>query len=127
MVLLLSEVENAGWEWLLVAPRYRLNPDVIWVERPDGSSRLIHLDRNICGLDSSSTLLLHAILQDGAEGATQALTARSSRDPAVVRGEVEDFLGQLAGVAAHPRPTADARRPGAAAPRRSALPAAGSK
>jgi hypothetical protein len=77
--------------------RYRLHPDVVWIARPDGSSRLMHMSANVCAIDAESSALLTSILEAGPEGAASALAVRARLGEAEARDEVDDFIAGLRG------------------------------
>ena len=74
---------------------YELHPEVVWVARPDASSRLLHLDGNTCGLDAGSTSLLHAILQHGVGRSSADLAARAAIPADDARHDVLAFVSDL--------------------------------
>lgn len=74
---------------------YRLHPDVVWIPRPDGSSRLMHMGGSICAIDSATTGLLTAILKLGPECAVSELAARCGIADSQVCDDILAFLSDL--------------------------------
>jgi hypothetical protein len=72
-----------------------LHPDVLWVERPDGSARLLHLDGNTCLLDPESASLFRSILERGVDRSSSDLASSCSADLAKVRADVGAFVVEL--------------------------------
>src|SRR5215469_14162560 len=74
---------------------FSLDPDVVWVDRPDGSVRLIHLGGNTCSLDAASACLLRSILEHGIDHATADLLSSCSVDSHEARADVQCFVAVL--------------------------------
>ncbi|ETW95078.1 MAG: hypothetical protein ETSY1_32115 [Candidatus Entotheonella factor] len=74
---------------------YRLHPDVVWIARPDGSARLMHMSANVCAIDADAAALLKSVLDMGAEHAATELAANEEIDEAEAREEVQDFIAEL--------------------------------
>jgi hypothetical protein len=76
-------------------PLYQMHPDVVWVERPDGSSCLLHMSANACRLDAHSTQLLKSILEFGLERSILDLAEHFDVDEQDVRDDVSIFIADL--------------------------------
>ena len=74
---------------------YELHPDVVWIERPDGSVRLMHMSANVCAMDAESAALLTSIIEMGPEHSVSALADQDEIDEAEAREEVQDFIADL--------------------------------
>ncbi len=74
---------------------YQLHPDVVWIARPDGSARLMHMSANVCAIDAESTALLTSILELGPERSASELAARDAIDEGEAREDVKDFIADL--------------------------------
>ena len=74
---------------------YRLHPDVVWIARPDGSSRLMHMSANVCALDEASTAWLRAILAVGPRSAAAEVAARHGVETAQVEADMRAFVRDL--------------------------------
>ena len=74
---------------------YQLHPDVVWIARPDGSTRLMHMSANVCAIDAESTALLTSIIETGAERSASELASRFEIDYSDAREDVEDFITGL--------------------------------
>lgn len=74
---------------------YQLHPDVVWIGRPDGSARLMHMSANVCAIDADSATLLTSIIEVGPERSASALAAQEEIDEAEAREEVQDFIADL--------------------------------
>src|SRR5438128_10412517 len=74
---------------------YQLHPDVVWIARPDGSARLMHMSANVCAIDVDSTALLTSIIEVGPERTALELAARCDIDQAEARADVQDFITDL--------------------------------
>jgi len=74
---------------------FSLHPDVVWVDRPDGSVRLIHLAGNTCSLDAASAGLLRSILEHGIGRATTNLISSCCVHPREARTDVHSFAAAL--------------------------------
>ena len=77
------------------ATAYQLHPDVVWIARPDGSTRLMHMSANVCAIDAESTALLTSIIETGAERSASELASRFEIDYSDAREDVEDFITGL--------------------------------
>lgn len=77
------------------ATGYQLHPDVVWIGRPDGSARLMHMSANVCAIDAESAALLKSIIEVGPERSAAELAAQESIDEAEAREEVQDFIVDL--------------------------------
>lgn len=77
------------------ATGYQLHPDVVWIARPDGSTRLMHMSANVCAIDAESTALLASIIEVGPERSASELAARCEVDEAAAREDVGDFITGL--------------------------------
>lgn len=73
----------------------RMHPDVVVVERPDGTSWLLHMSANTLRLDLDSTELLKSILARGAEASARELAQRFEIAEAEVRRDVDEFVRDL--------------------------------
>ena len=74
---------------------YQLHPEVVWIARPDGSARLMHMSANVCAIDADSTVLLTSILERGLERSATELAAREAIDVGEARQDVRDFVADL--------------------------------
>src|SRR5215469_5657277 len=74
---------------------FSLHPDVVWVDRPDGSVRLIHLDGNTCSLDAASASLLRSILKHGIDHATADLISSFSVHSHEAHADVQCYVAVL--------------------------------
>jgi hypothetical protein len=74
---------------------YQLHPEVVWIPRPDGSARLMHMSANVCAIDAGSVQLLKSIFDLGPDGAADALAREDQIEREEARGEVEDFITSL--------------------------------
>src|SRR4051812_19598878 len=77
------------------APRYGLHPDVVWIERPDGSAHLMHMSFNVCAIDSAASMLLKDIVGAGAETAAARLAGQEGITIEDARADVIDFIASL--------------------------------
>jgi hypothetical protein len=77
------------------ATELRMHPDVVVVERPDGTSWLLHMSANTLRLDLDSTQLLQSILARGADGSARELAQRYEMDEEEVRRDVAAFVRDL--------------------------------
>ncbi|HUN44146.1 MAG TPA: lasso peptide biosynthesis B2 protein [Acetobacteraceae bacterium] len=75
--------------------RYRLHPDVVWIERPDGSVHLMHMSANVCAIDAEAAALLRAIFAVGPAPAAAELAARDGMPAVEAETEVADFIRSL--------------------------------
>jgi Transglutaminase-like superfamily len=75
--------------------RYEMHPDVLWIERPDGTSCLVHMDGNTSRVDALSTEILHGILAVGSEAAAIQTAERYNKALDVVCNDVADFEREL--------------------------------
>ncbi len=76
-------------------PAYQLHPEVVWIPRPDGSARLMHMSANVCAIDAGSAKLLKSILDVGPVAAAAELALDDEIDRGEARGEVEHFIASL--------------------------------
>jgi Transglutaminase-like superfamily len=74
---------------------YQLHPDVVWIARPDGSARLMHMSANVCSIDADSAALLTSIIEAGPERSASELAERYSIGEAEAREQVQDFITEL--------------------------------
>lgn len=74
---------------------YRMHPDVLMVERPDGSSCLLHMSGNTCRMDAHSTRLLKSILEAGPERSVLDLAQRFGIGEDEAREDVSAFISDL--------------------------------
>lgn len=72
-----------------------MHPDVVLVERPDGTSWLLHMSANTLRLDAESTDLLNMIVARGPDDAARAIAQRFAIDERQVRADIEEFVGDL--------------------------------
>jgi Transglutaminase-like superfamily/Coenzyme PQQ synthesis protein D (PqqD) len=77
------------------AAALRMHPDVVVVERPDGTSWLLHMSANTLRLDGDSTQLLKSILDRGPEDSAREIAQRFGVDEEEVRRDVSDFVNDL--------------------------------
>ena len=91
----LAFARNATPTASLVLTRFRLHPDVIWIVRPDRSSRLLHLGANACAIDPASTELLRSILSVGPEQSAEELTKQYRIEKAQAYADVQSFVRDL--------------------------------
>lgn len=77
------------------AQRVRMHPDVLLVERPDGTSWLLHMSANTLRLDSDATELLKSIVHRGPDESARAIAQRFGVDEHEVRADVADFIADL--------------------------------
>ncbi|MDH3602683.1 MAG: hypothetical protein OEU26_23975 [Candidatus Tectomicrobia bacterium] len=77
------------------ATGYQLHPDVVWIARPDGSARLMHMSANVCAIDADSAALLTSIIEVEPERSASELAARDDMDEAEAREDVQDFVTDL--------------------------------
>ena len=75
--------------------RSRLHPDVIWVARADGSSRLLHMGANTCALDAPSTALLRKLLESGSDGLAAELSRTHQGSEDEVESDIVQFVRAL--------------------------------
>lgn len=75
--------------------RFRLHPDVVWIVRPDRSSRLLHLGGNACAIDPASTELLRSILSVGPEQSAEELIKQYRVEKAEAYADVQAFVTHL--------------------------------
>jgi hypothetical protein len=73
----------------------RMHPDVLFVERPDGSAWLLHMSARTLRLDTDSTQLLKAIVDGDAESAIHDMVAQFGVAEAEVRQDVAGFIDGL--------------------------------
>ncbi|MFL6246809.1 MAG: lasso peptide biosynthesis B2 protein [Thermoanaerobaculia bacterium] len=73
----------------------RMHPDVVVVERPDGTSWLLHMSANTLRLDLDSTQLLQSILARGADSSARELARHFDVDEEEVRRDVAAFVRDL--------------------------------
>jgi len=64
---------------------YHVHPDVEWILRPDGSSRLMHMNADVWALDAASTRLLQWPIEVGPKRAAAKLVARYEVDEVQAR------------------------------------------
>ncbi len=74
---------------------YHLHPDVEWILRPDGSSRLMHMNAKICALDAASTQLLQWLIEIGPERAAAKLVARYEVDEVQAQQDLNAYIAEL--------------------------------
>lgn len=78
------------------ATELRMHPDVVVVERPDGTSWLLHMSANTLRLDLDSTQLLQSILARGADRSACELAQRYEvEEEEEVRRDVAAFVRDL--------------------------------
>jgi len=73
----------------------RMHPDVVLVERPDGTSWLLHMSANTLRLDAGSTELLKSIVDRGPDESARTIAHRFGVDERDVRADVADFIADL--------------------------------
>lgn len=73
----------------------RMHPDVVVVERPDGTSWLLHMSANTLRLDTDSTQLLRSILDRGPDASAREIAQNFAVDEDEVRRDVADFIADL--------------------------------
>ena len=73
----------------------RMHPDVVVVERPDGTSWLLHMSANTLRLDTDSTQLLRSILDRGPDASAREIARSFAVDEDEVRRDVADFVADL--------------------------------
>jgi hypothetical protein len=73
----------------------RMHPDVVVVERPDGTSWLLHMSANTLRLDTDSTELLRSILDRGPDDSAREIAQRFDVDEEEVRRDVAGFVADL--------------------------------
>lgn len=74
---------------------YQLHPDVVWIGRPDGSARLMHMSANVCAIDADSATLLKSIIETGPERSASMLAVQEAIDEAEALEEVQGFIADL--------------------------------
>jgi hypothetical protein len=73
----------------------RMHPDVVVVERPDGTSWLLHMSANTLRLDTDSTQLLRSILDRGPDASAREIARSFAVDEDEVRRDVAAFIADL--------------------------------
>jgi hypothetical protein len=74
---------------------YRLHPDVVWIDRPDGSVHLMHMSANVCAIDTEAAALLRAVFASGPARAAAELAKRDDMPVAEAEAEIADFITSL--------------------------------
>lgn len=72
-----------------------MHPDVLLVEKPDGTSWLLHMSANACRFDAESTQLLKSIVEVGPERSILDLSEQFDADAEEVRADVFEFISDL--------------------------------
>lgn len=97
------------------APEYCLSPDILLVEAPDGTARLLDLRGTFYAVTAVGALMLRETLACGVDAAAARVCEHFSADPEEVRADLRTFLDNLARmglVRRARRPHAQAGRPG---------------
>jgi hypothetical protein len=75
--------------------RFRIHPDIVWIDRPDRSSRLLHMGANVFAIDPASTELLRLILRVGPEQSAAQWMEQHGVERAQAYADVEAFVKHL--------------------------------